>query len=96
MCNPIKIIKDKYNDYKIRHLRLGKIKMLNKKDNYDFKIVDIDWEISWQTNVYLAVIIRDYLRHFIDNAPIIGNCVIEDTSVLYHATEATAIMTLSR
>ncbi len=87
MRNPIKIIKDKYKDYKLRHLQLGKIKMLDKEYNNNFEIVDIDWEISWKTNIYLTVIIRDYLRHFINNAPIIGNCVIEDKSPLYQATE---------
>ena len=40
--------------------------------------------MHWQTNLYLAVIIRDYLRFFIRNTLAIGNCVFEsDESILY-------------
>ena len=71
-------IKEKWRNYKLRHLRLGKVKMLDKTNNLNFKIVDIDWDVHWQTDLYLTVIIRDYLRFFIKNTPAIGNNVIEN------------------
>ena len=70
-------LRDKWKKYKLRHLRIGKVKMLSKDNNIDFKIVNIDWDIHWQTNLYLTVIIRDYLRFFIANTKAIGNCVVE-------------------
>lgn len=79
--------KDKLREYKLRHLRIGKVKMLSKDNQFDFKIVDIDWDIHWQTNLYLTVIIRDYLRFFIKNTKAIGNCVIENPSHRYEPTD---------
>ena len=38
------------------------------------------------TNLYLAVIIRDYLRFFIKNTPAIGNTAWEDISRMHKAT----------
>ena len=71
-------IRNKIRDYKLRHLRLGRVKNLDK-DRFDvFRIEKISWDVHWQTGLYLAVIIRDYLRFFIKNTPAIGNCVIED------------------
>ena len=81
---PVTAIKAKLHDYKLRHLRIGKVKNL-KKDGYtDFKIVNISWDVHWMTNLYLAVIIRDYLRFFIKNTRAIGNCVIEEHLPPWH------------
>lgn len=83
---PITAIKSKLHDYKLRHLRIGKVKNL-KKDGYtDFKIVNISWDVHWMTNLYLAVIIRDYLRSFIKNTPVIGNTVWKDYEEMYNST----------
>ena len=71
-------LRRKIRDYKLRHLSLGKVKNLDKKDFNLFRIEKISWDVHWQTNLYLAVIIRDYLRFFIKNTLAIGNCVIDD------------------
>ena len=73
----LNVLKDKWHDYKLRHLRLGKVKMHSKDNNVDFEIEKIDWNVHWQTKLYLAVIIRDYLRFFINNTMVVGNCVID-------------------
>ena len=52
----------------------------SKDDRRDFEIVDIPDEAQWRMDLYLSVIIRDYLRTFIKNTPAIGNCVISDKS----------------
>ena len=79
----ISVLKAKWRNYKLRHLHIGKVKMLDKNNNINFEIVGIDWDIHWMTNIYLTVIIRDYLRFFIKNTPAIGNCVIEDKDPLF-------------
>ena len=81
------MLKDKIRDYKLRHLKIGKVKNLNKARFDDFKIEGISWDVHWQTDLYLAVIIRDYLRFFIKNTPAIGNCVIDDHDTLTYGTE---------
>ena len=40
---------------------------------------NISWNVHWQTDRFLAIIIRDYLRFFTENTPAIGNCVIDET-----------------
>lgn len=70
-------IKDAIHDYKLRHLKLGKVKQHKKGYYTDFEIVNISWNVHWMTDLYLAVIIRDYLRFFIKNTPVIGNTVFE-------------------
>ena len=65
------------HNYKLRHLKLGKVKQHKKGSYTDFEIVNISWNIHWMTNLYLAVIIRDYLRFFIKHTPAIGNTVFE-------------------
>ena len=72
----------KISDYKLRHLSLGKVKNLDKDNFARFRIEKISWDVHWQTDLYLAVIIRDYLRFFIKNTMAIGNCVIDDPSFL--------------
>ena len=64
-------------NHKLRHLKIGKVKQRKKGSYTDFEIVDISWDIHWMTNLYLAVIIRDYLRFFIKNTPAIGNTVFD-------------------
>ena len=71
-------IRDRIKDYKLRHLKIGRVKNLDKKDYSKFCIEKISWDVHWQTALYLAVIIRDYLRGFIEHTPVIGNCVIDD------------------
>ncbi len=71
---------NKIREYKLRHLSLGKVKNLDKEKFWVFRIDNISWDVHWQTNLYLAVIIRDYLRFFIKNTLAIGNCVIDDPS----------------
>ena len=78
-------IKDAIHDYKLRHLKLGKVKQHKKGSYTDFEIVNISWNVHWMTDLYLAVIIRDYLRFFIKNTPAIGNTVFEgDYSKMYN------------
>ncbi len=72
----------KISDYKLRHLSLGKVKNQDKDNFARFRIEKISWDVHWQTDLYLAVIIRDYLRFFIKNTMAIGNCVIDDPSFL--------------
>lgn len=75
--HPFWRIKDAVHDYKLRHLKLGKVKQHKKGSYTDFEIVNISWNVHWMTDLYLAVIIRDYLRFFIKNTPAIGNTVFE-------------------
>ena len=71
-------IKDKIHDYKLKHLSLGKVKFNGKSiDEGEIKITNIPFNLTWQTDIYLLVIIRDYLRNFIDRSPAIGNCVFK-------------------
>jgi hypothetical protein len=58
------------------------VKNLDKDNFACFRIEKISWDVHWQTDLYLAVIIRDYLRFFIKNTMAIGNCVIDDPSFL--------------
>ena len=80
-------LRSKWRNYKLRHLCIGKVKMVDKTNGLDFRIVKIDWDVHWQTGLYLTVIIRDYLRFFAENTPVIGNCVVEKKDPLYTATE---------
>ena len=75
-------IENKIRDYKLRHLKIGRVKKLDRKRFGSFRIEKISWDVHWQTNLYLAVIIRDYLRFFINNTLAIGNCVIEDNDAV--------------
>ena len=76
MLNSIYRIKDKIHDYKLRHLSLGKVHYKGKTfDDSEFEIKNIPFNLAWQTDTYLLVIIRDYLRNFINTSPAIGNCI---------------------
>lgn len=75
-------LQDTIRNYKLKHLRIGKVKQRNKSSSYDdFEIVNISWDVHWMTNLYLAVIIRDYLRFFIKNTPAIGNTVFDEIDI---------------
>ena len=76
-------IKNRIREYELRHLHIGRVKQMSKKGYTDFCIEKISWDVHWQTNLYLAVIIRDYLRFFIKNTLAIGNCVIDDKAFFY-------------
>ena len=72
-------IKDKIADYRISHLKLGKLISTERDDlTHDYRVKGTANDVHWQTDIALAVIIRDYLREHIKNSPAIGNCVIED------------------
>lgn len=47
-----------FHERKMRKLKLGTVCW---KDN-ELKTINISWDIHWMSNVYLAAIIRDYLR----------------------------------
>ena len=73
-----------FHDRKMRKLKLGTVCW---KDN-ELKTINISWDIHWMSNVYLAAIIRDYLRFFIRNTAAIGNYVYEHTPEGYEFREA--------
>lgn len=62
-------IKNRIHNYKLNHMNLGRAKRKNGK----LRIEKIPWDIHWQTNRYIALIVRDYLRFFAENTPAIGN-----------------------
>ena len=72
------------HERKMRKLKLGTVCW---KDN-ELKTINISWDIHWMSNVYLAAIIRDYLRFFIRNTAAIGNYVYEHTPEGYEFREA--------
>lgn len=78
---------DRFHDKKLRHLKIGKVKNLDKKNFTEFKIVKISWDVHWQMSLYIAVIIRDYLKFFNKHTPAIGNCVVEDMNALMYGPE---------
>lgn len=82
----LSVLKDRIRDYKLRHLKIGKVKNLDKKKFTEFKIVNISWDVHWQMSLYIAVIIRDYLKFFNKHTPAIGNCVWKDYDEMLHAT----------
>lgn len=70
-------IKDWLSNYKLRHLSIGKVKQLDKTRYDKFEIVNISWDVHCVMSLYLAVIIRDYLRFFIKNTQVPGECVVK-------------------
>ena len=79
-------------DYLINHMitnnGIGKVKQLEKTGYDRFEIVNISWDVHWMMNTYLAVIIRDYLRFFIKNTQVIGQCVIDEHKEEYHTANS--------
>ena len=79
ILHQLRMLRQYINDYKLRHLKLGKIKYGGKPyEKRSFTIENISWNISWQVDRYLAIIIRDYIRFHIKESPVIGNCVLRD------------------
>lgn len=82
-----------YIPHKIRHcfhnLRMRKLKLgtVCFKD-YMLQTINISWDIHWLSNVYIAAIIRDYLRFFIKNTPVVGNYVFVHNPEGYSFEEA--------
>lgn len=72
-------VKEKHRNYKLNHLKMGKF-VSSKKDTdvESFHVEGISWDAHWQMDRILAIIIRDYLRYFIKETPVIGNCVLLD------------------
>ena len=62
-----------FHNRKLRKLKLGTVCF--KKGQ--LKTIDISWDIHLLSSIYLAAIIRDYLRFFIQNTPAPGNYVYE-------------------
>ena len=67
------MLKETIEEYKFKHLKLGKPKWVGEKLYID----KISWDVHWQTNDYLTAIIRDYLRFFIQNTIAIGHPAFE-------------------
>ena len=61
------------HERRMRKLKLGTVCF---KDGM-LQTIDVSWDIHWMANVYLAAIIRDYLRFFIRNTAVVGNYVYE-------------------
>ena len=63
---------------KKKKLSLGKL--IHTDDNAEYgscRVDNISFDVLWQMDRMLAIIIRDYLRSFIKKTPAIGNCVID-------------------
>ena len=73
-----------FHDINMRRLKLGTVCFKNG----ELKTINISWDIHWMSSVYLAAIIRDYLRFFIQNIAVIGNYVYEHNSEGYSIEEA--------
>ena len=72
------------SDLRMRKLKLGTVCW----KNHELKTINISWDIHWMSNVYLAAIIRDYLRFFIQNTAAVGNYVYERNPEGYDYWEA--------
>ena len=83
----LRTFRSRFSDRKLYHLSIGKVKNLNMNDWREFEITNISWNVHWQMSLFLAVIIRDYLRFFIRNTPVIGTCAFDDTSKILDCTD---------
>lgn len=72
------------SDLRMRKLKLGTVCWKNN----ELKTINISWNVHWMSNVYLAAIIRDYLRFFIQNTAAVGNYVYEHNPEGYDFWEA--------
>lgn len=72
------------SDLRMRKLKLGTVCW----KNHELKTINISWDIHWMSNVYLAAIIRDYLRFFIQNTMAISDYVYEHNPEGYDYWEA--------
>ena len=55
-----------------KELNLGKL--IPTKDN-SYKVEKISFDVLWQMDRILSIVIRDYLRSFISKTPAVGNCI---------------------
>ena len=63
---------------KMKKLSLGKLIYTDENEEYGSYMVEkISFDVLWQMDRVLAIIIRDYLRCFIKETRAIGNCVID-------------------
>ena len=85
----LRILKDKIKDYKLRHLSIGKVIITGKGANEKAEIRNISEPISWRSDLWLAIMIRDHLRHFINNTACVGGCIFEEAgeSLFIYADE---------
>ena len=72
-------IKEKISKYRLKHIKLGKIRYKGEWEQQNFRIEGMSNELYWQMDIILAGLIRDYLREYIKRSPIIGNCVFESS-----------------
>ena len=77
------MLKETIEEYKLKHLKLGKPKWVGEKLYID----KISWDVHWQTNDYLTAIIRDYLHFFIQNTIAIGHPALEKEPEDYNEAE---------
>ena len=71
------ILKNKFKQYKLRHISIGKLKITFEENQEKAEIINISEEITWCLDLWLAVIIRDHLRHFINTTICVGGCVFD-------------------
>ena len=63
---------------KMKKLSLGKLIYTDANEEYGSYMVEkISFDVLWQMDRMLAIIICDYLRSFIKETRAIGNCVID-------------------
>lgn len=63
---------------KMKKLSPGKLIYTDENEKYgSYRVEKISFDVLWQMNRMLAIIIRDHLRSFIKETPAIGNCVID-------------------
>ena len=58
----------------MKKLSLGKLIYTDENEEYgSYRVEKISFDVLWQMDRMLAIIIRDYLRSFIKETPAIGN-----------------------
>ena len=63
---------------KMKKLSPGKLIYTDENEKYgSYRVEKISFDVLWQMNRMLAIIIRDHLRSFVKETPAIGNCVID-------------------
>ena len=77
------IIKDRIKHYRLRHLSIGKLRITGEGDDEKAEIINISKEITWRSDLWLAIIIRDHLRHFIKNTACVGGCIFDEPGEVY-------------
>lgn len=70
----IQRIREKRRAHQLTRLSPGKL----VRSGDSFCVKGVSWDVHWQTDRILAIIIRDYLRFFIRETPAVGSCVMPD------------------